>query len=191
MKVSSTRYRNRVPSFHISRSKIYTKSYSLSSRLDSSFDHYTIMPEYASPLNDYGLRCVNSSGLAERLSSLLHISGAIIIPPNSSTVVTSGQTGYSADMTYPSDLKEEVMNAFQSVEDQLLAAGVDGGFKCVYRMTSYHTGMGDDMMEALDAATGKYFGENRPAWAGVGVSELYGRARIEITAMAVLAVKSY
>jgi enamine deaminase RidA (YjgF/YER057c/UK114 family) len=147
------------------------------------------MPEYASPLNAFGLRCVNSSGLGERLSSLLHISGAVIIPPNASTVVTSGQTGYSTDMTYPSDLKEEVMNAFQNVEDQLTAAGVKNGFKSVYRMTSYHTDMGDAMLEALDAATEKYFGKNRPAWAGVGTTDLYGGARIEITAMAILAVE--
>jgi len=149
------------------------------------------MPEYESPLNAHGLRCVNSPDLGEKISSLLHISGAIIIPPNASTVVTSGQTGYSANMTYPSDLKEEVMNAFQNVEDQLLAADVEDGFRSVYRMTTYHTEMGDAMMEALDAATEKYFGKNRPAWAGVGVTELYGGARIEITAMAVLDSKSH
>lgn len=148
------------------------------------------MPEYESPLNTHGLRCVNSPGLGEKLSSLLHISGAIVIPPNASTAVTSGQTGYSADMTYPSDLKEEVMNAFQNVEDQLLAADVEDGFRSVYRMTTYHTEMGDAMTKALEAATEKYFGKNRPAWAGVGVTELYGGARIEITAMAVLASKS-
>ena len=148
------------------------------------------MPEYPSPLNTHGLRCVNSPGLGEKLSGLLHISGAIIIPPNASTVVTSGQTGYSADMTYPSDLKEEVMNAFQNVEDQLLAAGIEDGFKSVYRMTSYHTDMSDAMLEALDVATEKYFGKNRPAWAGVGTTELYGGARIEITVMAILPAKT-
>ena len=148
------------------------------------------MPEYISPLNAHGLRCVNSSGLGEKLSTLLHISGAIVIPPNASTVVTSGQTGYSADMTYPSDLIEEVLNAFQNVVDQLLAAGVEDGFKSVFRMTSYHTEMGDAMLEALDVATGKYFGKNRPAWAGVGISELYGGARIEITVTAILAVNN-
>ena len=81
------------------------------------------------------------------------------------------------------------MNAFQNVEDQLTAAGVKDGFRSVYRMTSYHTEMGDPMMEALDAATGKHFGKNRPAWAGVGVGELYGGARIEITGMAIIAVE--
>ena len=147
------------------------------------------MPDYSSPLNAFGLRCVNSSGLGENLSSLLHISGAIVIPPNASTVVTAGTVGYSADMTFPSGFKEEVMNAFQNVEDALTAAGVKEGFRSVYRMTTYHTDMGDAMMEALDAATGKYFGKNRPAWAGVGVTQLYGGARIEITAMAILPVK--
>lgn len=144
------------------------------------------MAEYKSPLNAYGLKAINTPGLGEKLSDALHISSAIIVPARTATVITSGQTGYNEDMTYPGDLGEEVMNAFQSIEDSLIAAGVVDGFQAVFRMTSYHTSMGDDMMEALDKATTKFFGTNRPAWAGVGVTALYGGARIEITVEAAL-----
>lgn len=144
------------------------------------------MAEYKSPLNAYGLKAINTPGLGEKLSDLLHISSAIIVPANTATVITSGQTGYNADMEYPSDLGEEVMNAFQSIEDSLIAAGVKDGFEAVFRMTTYHTTMGDEMNEALDKATAKFFGANKPAWTGVGVTALYGGARIEITVEAAL-----
>lgn len=144
------------------------------------------MSEYKSPLNAYGLKVINTPGLGEKLSDLLHISSAIIVPGSTATVITSGQTGYNANMQYPSDLGEEIMNAFQSIEDSLIAAGAKDGFRAVFRMTSYHTSMGDDVMEALDKAAGKFFGANRPAWAGVGVAELYGGARIEIAVEAAL-----
>lgn len=145
------------------------------------------MAEYKSPLNSFGIKSFNSPGLGEKLSNLLHISSAVVIPANVRTVVTSGTTGYDENMVYPKDLTEEIMNAFANVEAALLSAGVKDGFRSVYQMTSYHvTDFGDADMEAVDKAAEKYFGKNRPAWAGVGVAALYGGARIEITAWAAL-----
>lgn len=145
------------------------------------------MSEYKSPLNTFGIKSFNSPGLGEKLSNLLHISSAVVIPANTRTVVTSGTTGYDENMTYPKDLTEEILLAFANVEVALKAAGVKDGFRSVYQMTSYHvTDFGDADMEALDKAVGKYFGTNRPAWAGIGIASLYGGARIEITAWAAL-----
>lgn len=146
------------------------------------------MEEYKGPLTALGLRTVNSPGLGSKLSSLLHISSAVIIPPNTTTVVTSGTTGYKSDMTYPSSISEEIELCFKNIEDALHAAGVKDGFKAVYSMKSFHVGSLDDeeMMEALDKTVGKYFQGNRPAWAGVGVASLYGGARIEVMVYAVL-----
>jgi len=145
------------------------------------------MAEYKGPLNALGIQSFNTPGLGEKLSNLLHISGAIIIPSDIRTVVTSGTTGYDENMVYPKDLTEEIMNAFANVEAALQSAGVDDGFRSVYQMTSYHvTDFSDADMEAVDKAVEKYFGKNRPAWAGVGVTSLYGGARIEITAWAAL-----
>ena len=54
-------------------------------------------------------------------------------------------------------------------------------------MTSYHVGpLEGEAMEALDKATEKFFGGNRPAWSGIGVSALADGARVEISASAIL-----
>jgi enamine deaminase RidA (YjgF/YER057c/UK114 family) len=143
--------------------------------------------EYKGSLNAVGIRSFNAPGLGERLSDLLHIASAVVIPASTRTVVTSGQTGYKPNMTYPEDLTEQIVTAFQNTVDSLAAAGVKDGFHSVYQMTTYHAGgLGDDVAEALDVATKKFFGNNRPAWAGIGVETLYGGARIEITAWAAL-----
>lgn len=142
--------------------------------------------EYATPLNNAGVKAFNVPGLGEKVSDQYNISSAIVIPPHVSTVVTSGQVGFNEDMTLPNDLLSEVLNTFQSVEDSLAAAGVKDGFQSVYRMTSYHVGMSEELDSALAVAIKKYFGTNRPAWTGVGVAALSEGARIEISVMAVL-----
>lgn len=143
--------------------------------------------EYSSPLNAHGVKCFNVPGLGEKLSNIFHISSAVILPSNVRTVVTAGQTGYTPDMTLPEDLTEQYVQAFQNVIDSLAAAGVKDGFNSVYQMTSYHVGALDEAVDkALEVVIGKFFGKNRPAWAGVGVLSLAGGAKVEIMAYAVL-----
>lgn len=144
--------------------------------------------EYLSPLNAHGIKCFNSAGMGTKLSSLLYISSAVVLPINARQVVTSGQTGMREDLTYPSSMIEQYDLAFANVEASLKAAGVQGGFRAVYQMTSYHVGglSGPEVDEAMEFAVKKYFGENRPTWTGVGVKELYGEAKIEVTAYATL-----
>lgn len=146
------------------------------------------MPEFKSPLEAYGIKSYNTPGQGEQLSDDLHISGAIVLPANVRTVITSGITGYDAAGKLPKDLAEEIDNAFASIEERLRVAGVKDGFKSVYQLTTYHvTDFNDKDMEALDKAVHKYFKGNRPAWAGIGVASLYDGARIEIVATAALA----
>lgn len=143
--------------------------------------------EYKGTLGRFDIKNINAPGLGERLSDLLHLSSAVIIPANTTTVMTSGHTGFTQDMEYPSDVKEQILLAFHNVEDALIAAGVEGGWKAVYQMTSYHAGgLTDEVSEGLDAAVEKYFQGNRPAWTAIGVDSLYGGARIEITVSAAL-----
>lgn len=143
--------------------------------------------EFPTPLNAGGLKAFNVPGLGEKVSEQFHIASAIVIPPNATTVVTSGQVGFDADMKLPKDLLEEVLTCFQNVVDSLAAAGVQDGFQSVYQMTSYHVGgVGEEVNAALGVAIEKYFGGNRPAWAGVGVEALSDGARIEMTVSAVL-----
>lgn len=146
------------------------------------------MPEFKSPLNAYGIKSYNTPGQGEQLSADLHISGAVVLPANCRTVITSGITGYDAAGKLPKDLSEEIANAFESVDARLREAGVKDGFKSVYQLTTYHvTDFSDADMEALDKSVQKYFGGNRPAWAGIAIAGLYDGARIEIVATAALA----
>ncbi|KAF2501842.1 endoribonuclease l-psp [Lophium mytilinum] len=142
--------------------------------------------EYSSPLNKHGVKCFNVPGLGEKLSDTYHISSAVVLPANMRTVVTAGQTGYTADMKLPTDLTEQYLQAFQNVVDSLAAAGVTDGFNSVYQMTSYHVGLDAAADKALEVVVEKFLGKNRFAWAGVGVEALADGARVEITAYAVL-----
>lgn len=136
----------------------------------------------------YGIRSFNSAGMGVKLSPLLHISSAVVLPPNACIVVTSGLTGMRDDLTYPSSMLEQFDLAFANVEASLAAAGVTCGFRAVYQLTSYHVGgvSGGETDAAMEHVIEKYFKNNRPAWTGVGVESLYGDAKIEITAYATL-----
>jgi enamine deaminase RidA (YjgF/YER057c/UK114 family) len=140
--------------------------------------------EYQGPLTKLGLKCINSPGLGEKLGALFGISSVVVIPPNATLFETCGHTGCSIDIEYPTSLKEEILQAFQNVENALLAAGVPGGWQAVYKMTTYHVGSLDAAGEGLEAAMAKYLGNNRPAWCGVVVAGLTGPARLEITVSA-------
>lgn len=143
--------------------------------------------EFISSLTTKGLKCYNSPGLGKKTSDLFHVSGAIIIPPNTATVMTCGTTGYDENLKLPKDILEETENVFKNIESNLAAAGVKDGFQSVFQMTSYHTGpLEGESMDALDKCTAKYFRGNRPAWAGVGVTALADGARIELQVQAIL-----
>lgn len=142
--------------------------------------------EYKSPLNKYGLTCINTPGLGEKISSLFGVTSIIKIPPGATTFETCGHTGCDIDLNYPSSLGEEVLLAFENVDKTLKAAGVEDGWQAVYKMTSYHVGKIDDAGDALEKAMSKYLGDNRPAWCGISVVALSGTARMEITVSAAI-----
>ncbi|OIW35097.1 endoribonuclease l-psp [Coniochaeta ligniaria NRRL 30616] len=144
--------------------------------------------EYNGGLDKYGLKAINSPGLGEKLGELLGLSGAVIIPANTATVRISGTTGLTEDMQLPASATEQIMLAFQNVEDTLVAAGVQDGWRAVYDLTTYHTGSLDDpeVGSALEAAFEKYLHGNKPTWAAIGVANLYQGARIEIRVTAAL-----
>jgi enamine deaminase RidA (YjgF/YER057c/UK114 family) len=73
------------------------------------------------------------------------------------------------------------------VVDSLAAGGVTDGFASVYQLTTYHVGgLDEDTDKALEVVVEKFFGKNRPAWAGVGVEALADGAKVEIVAWAAL-----
>lgn len=128
--------------------------------------------EYNGPLKKHGLRCTNTPGCGAKLSPANGISSIIAVPPNCTLYETSAHVGVNANLEYPKDIKDEILLACQNVEDYLKTADVEDGWKAVYRMTTYHLGNLTDCEEGLEAALQKYLGDNRPAWAGVGVAAL-------------------
>lgn len=140
--------------------------------------------EYNGPLTKFGIKCINAPGMGEKLAPLYNISSVVVIPPNATIYETCGHTGCNSDVEYPDDLTEEILLAFQNVENALKAAGVEDGWKAVYKMNTYHLHNLVDHEAGLDAALKKYLGDNRPAWCGVAVAALAAPARIEITVAA-------
>jgi enamine deaminase RidA (YjgF/YER057c/UK114 family) len=140
------------------------------------------MPEYtANSFTTSGVRTFNPPGTLSRVSDELGLSQAIVIPPNSTFVVTSGQCGFTEDLSLPQNVQEQVMLAFENAERTLKEAGVTGGWKNVYQLTTYAPSLDDDWAAAIQAAKAKYLGTNRPAWTGVTVPSLYGGAILEMT----------
>ncbi|KAI5461027.1 Endoribonuclease L-PSP/chorismate mutase-like protein [Mariannaea sp. PMI_226] len=129
----------------------------------------------------HGLRTFDPQAGFSEISNQLKLSQAIVIPPNASLVVTSGQCGFKDDLSLPIDGREQIMLAWENAEKSLRAAGVTEGWKNVYQMTTYTPNMSDEWTNAMMEAKSKYMGNNRPAWTGVTVPSLYGGAIVEMT----------
>lgn len=144
------------------------------------------MPEYTeSSFISQGVRAFNPFGHLASLADELHLSQAVVLPPNIHLVVTSGQCGFRDDFSLPEDITEQVMLAFENAEKTLKAAGVIDGWKSVYQLTTYAPELTEEWSKAITAAKGKYLGTNRPTWTGVTVPSLYGGAILEMTIYAV------
>lgn len=135
----------------------------------------------------YGVRTFSPSGVLSKLGEELTLSQAIVIPPNASLVVTSGQCGFREDLSLPENVDEQVLLAFENAERSLKAAGVTDGWKSVYQMTTYAPSIDDEWAAAMAKAKGKYLDKNRPAWTGITVPSLYGGAKLEMTLHAFIA----
>ncbi|KAL2851249.1 Endoribonuclease L-PSP/chorismate mutase-like protein [Aspergillus pseudodeflectus] len=141
------------------------------------------MPEYTlSTFTTAGAQAFNPTGVLTDVANTLGLSQAIVIPPNASLIVTSGQCGFKENTdSFPADINEEVMLAFANAERTLKEAGVADGWKQVYQLTTYAPSLDDEWLAAVQAAKEKHLGLNRPAWTGVTVPSLYGGARLEMT----------
>lgn len=131
-----------------------------------------------------GAHAFNPPGCLSQIAEKLRLSQAIIIPPNSSLVVTSGQCGFKEDLSFPPSVHEEVTLAFENAQRTLETAGVTEGWKNVYHITTYAPSMDEELLNAIQAAKERFLGANRPAWTGVTVRPIYGGARLEMTVYA-------
>ncbi|KAL4726706.1 hypothetical protein ACLX1H_005595 [Fusarium chlamydosporum] len=116
-------------------------------------------------------------GFLQVLTDVNHYSQAVDL--GNGFYKISGQGGFTEKGEMPSDIKDEVEQAFQNVEDVLKAAGLRG-WEDVYYIRHYHTDM-DVTLPLVTEALKKRIPNNRPGAVAAGVARLaLPSMRIEI-----------
>lgn len=124
-------------------------------------------------LKAMGVEHYNAAGHQAELAEMGHLSNAVIVPSNLAIVHLTGQVGRVADGSVPGSVADETRAAFVNVQDALEAAGVKAGWKAVYKVRSFHSGVVDEgRLGAYHACIQEFCGENRPAQTAVAVSQI-------------------
>jgi enamine deaminase RidA (YjgF/YER057c/UK114 family) len=112
-------------------------------------------------------------------------SAAVVVPLGpKSLIFVSGEVGRDAEgKVVPGGMEAEARQCFANIRQALTRAGAD--FKDVVRITAYIKDLAD--YPAYAKVRIEVFGENWPASASVGVSDLLLGARLEIDAVAAIA----
>ncbi|KAI8680891.1 Endoribonuclease l-psp family protein [Fusarium keratoplasticum] len=128
----------------------------------------------ASKLSEYGFEFHNWAGGQEG-ADMFGLSHAVIVPKDVRRVILSGQVGIKDDGTVPTDLGEEIREAFEHVLLSLKAAGLgDDAFEHVYSVQTYEVSKyGKGIAQVLVPIAREYFKNTKPAWTGVEVSALF------------------
>ena len=144
------------------------------------------------PLRAHGVRSFNAEGSHQELADLGHLSNAIVIPATASIVHTTGQVGKLNDGSIPSDVFEEYQLAFENVKIALEAAGVEEGWRAVYKVNYLSTGgVSEELASHYGNLVKQYCGSNRPAQTGYETTGImWPGAHIELTVEAVKVVPS-
>ncbi|KAK1764004.1 Endoribonuclease L-PSP/chorismate mutase-like protein [Phialemonium atrogriseum] len=147
------------------------------------------MAQSTSKLSSHGFRFCNWAGPGEEAATKFGISHAVVVPPNIRTVIVGGQIGVKDDGTVPTDLAEEITEAFDNVERSLKAAGLgDDAWEHVYSITTYEVEKdGQGITEVVLPIAKKYLKKTKPVWTGITVKALvFPGLHIEITVQAFL-----
>lgn len=100
------------------------------------------MPEFIppTPASSNEVRFFNWPGAGEEISEALKMTHACVIPPGASVIHVGGQAGIKSDGTVPTDLTEEIREAFSHIELSLREAGLTGTSEevwgCVFKVWS-------------------------------------------------------
>ena len=90
----------------------------------------------------------------------------------------------------PSDIATEIEQAFANVQLTLEHAG-GKGWAQVFRITSYHTDMTQEMLGIMARCAKKWMPDHKPIWTAVGVAKLgLETMRVEIEVVAHVADES-
>ncbi|KAI8719892.1 hypothetical protein NCS52_00771500 [Fusarium sp. LHS14.1] len=145
------------------------------------------IPSTTAPAN--GVRFFNWPGAGEEISEALGFTHACIIPPGATIIHVGGQAGITPEGTVPSDVEEEIHEAFSHIELSLRAAGLAGTrqevWACAYKVNTYvkdisrlgliityHANTDNKFGLTLHRILMEYLGANRPLFTGVDVYKL-------------------
>ncbi|HLQ97060.1 MAG TPA: Rid family hydrolase [Candidatus Dormibacteraeota bacterium] len=102
-------------------------------------------------------------------------------------VEISGQGGWDDAFNFPSDLKDEIEQAFKNVENIL--EKMNSSWEQVIHVNSYHVGLAghqDEMNETMGSLFKQYMPNHKPVWTNVGVTALgHPKMRVEIRVTAI------
>lgn len=102
-------------------------------------------------------------------------------------VEISGQGGWDNEFNFPSDLKDEIKQAFENVATVLETA--DSSWEHVIHVNSYHVGLAghqDEMNETMASLFKEYMPNHKPVWTNVGATALgHPKMRVEIRVTAI------
>ncbi|KAB5563506.1 Endoribonuclease L-PSP/chorismate mutase-like protein [Coniochaeta sp. 2T2.1] len=149
------------------------------------------MTDSASILLSHGFQFHNWPGPGEEAAAHFGLSHAVVVPPNTRTIIVGGQLGICEDGSVPADLTEEVEVAFEHVEKSLRAAGLgDNAWEHVYSITTYEVEKdGQGIGSVVVPVARKHLKHTRPAWTGVTVKGLaFPGLHLEITVQAYLPI---
>ena len=127
-------------------------------------------------------------GYGDTLLADLHYSQAVRIGDH---VEISGQGGWDDHFTFPTDIADEIVAAFDNVERTLAIAGAT--WRDVVSVNSYHVAetdvsIGDEPTRVMVEQFRKRMGERAPIWTQIGVATLGApKMRVEIRVTAVVA----
>lgn len=127
-------------------------------------------------------------GLGEKLRQTRHYSQAVRIGDR---VEISGQGGWADDLTFPDDLADEIVAAFDNVERVLATAGAT--WRDVVSVNSYHVlspgaeEIGDAHNDVMIDQFRERMGDRAPIWTETGVTVLGAAGmHVEIRATAIV-----
>jgi len=102
-------------------------------------------------------------------------------------VEISGQGGWDDAFNFPSDLKDEIKQAFENVANVLET--MDSSWEHVIHVNSYHVGLAghqDEMNDIMGSLFKEYMPNHKPVWTNVGVTALgHPKMRVEIRVTAI------
>lgn len=94
----------------------------------------------ASKLSAHGFKFCNWPGPGEEAAEAFGLTHAIIVPPNTKTIIVGGQIGIKDDGSISEDVEEQVTEAFEHVKQALQAAGLgEDAWEYVYKVSLSQT----------------------------------------------------